>query len=139
MSAIIVIAAVFPLSFAAVTDVRFRVIPDWTAVSVLILAIIKLLFGFQSFDSVILGFVIAAVFFAVAMFARDGSVGGGDVKLLSAICLFCGGVGGVAVFVIAGIICVCICAVTNNKQVPMAPAILIAFVAFHILQFFILT
>jgi len=72
------------LFYAAVTDIKRREINDWVCISILIVSLIGTGGSFW-------GAVITALPFFIPALVKDGSIGGGDVKLMFA----CGAVLGI--------------------------------------------
>ncbi|MEO1092653.1 MAG: prepilin peptidase [Pseudomonadota bacterium] len=81
-------ATVLGLLAAAVTDLRFRVIPNLLVAALLLIFAIAVLFGDATAD--VLGALLGAgsVFVAGAVLFAFGAMGGGDVKLMSATALW---------------------------------------------------
>lgn len=88
----IVLAAILVglLAVASATDARSRIIPDWVNVSIVALAIpFWWTTGLTLWPGLALQLGVAASVFAVLLGAFNlGQMGGGDVKLLTALALF---------------------------------------------------
>jgi len=82
--------ALLMLLAAMVSDLRHRLIPDWIAIGLSVLFLLPYLLSGRW--PVIGEAIVAAavVFFAGVLFFRFGWVGGGDVKLMSALALWAG-------------------------------------------------
>lgn len=67
------------LLIASYYDIRTRIIPDWIHVLILIVGLIE-------FDPVksLVGLVVAPLPFLIMALAKEGSIGGGDIKLIGA-------------------------------------------------------
>jgi prepilin peptidase CpaA len=78
------------LCVASVTDARSRIIPDWVNIAIALLALpMWWVTQLTLWPGVALQLAIAAVVFVVFLGAfRIGQMGGGDVKLLTALALF---------------------------------------------------
>lgn len=78
------------LLVASATDARSRIIPDWVNLSIVVLALpFWWATGLTLWPGLVLQLAIAAGIFAVLLGAFHlGQMGGGDVKLLTALALF---------------------------------------------------
>ena len=70
------------LGIGSVLDIKSREIPDWISVFIALFAVIN----FRPEN--LWGLVVAAVFFVTALVT--GKIGGGDVKLITALSMICG-------------------------------------------------
>lgn len=114
------------LIIAAVCDIRTRMIENWTILGVLILAVGKLLFNSTELVSHALAFLTAV---PLLLLWLRGKLGGGDVKLTAAVLCYIGLARMIpfwVLFVVGLIALVLICAITNKKTMPLAPAIAFA-------------
>jgi prepilin peptidase CpaA len=90
-------AALVLLVAAMVSDLRFRLIPDWTAGGILLLFLVPHL-AMGAWGVLAHGLAAAVLTFAIgAAFFWCGWLGGGDVKLLASLAAW-GGFGGLAHF-----------------------------------------
>lgn len=67
------------LLIASYYDIRTRIIPDWIHVLILLVGII----GFDPVKSIV-GLIVAPLPFLIMALVKEGSIGGGDVKLIGA-------------------------------------------------------
>jgi leader peptidase (prepilin peptidase)/N-methyltransferase len=118
---------VVPLVWAAVTDYRKRIIPDWTWIVLLLIGIASaFLLPYPTLVQRIAGFLLPGLcLFFLAM--KYGGVGGGDIKLIAAIG-FCFGLNALAVILFAALLPACIYAkATRQRSVPLATFLCIGF------------
>ncbi|GAB6151269.1 A24 family peptidase [Desulfosporosinus burensis] len=121
-----------PILWAAVTDFRKRIIPDWTWIAVLLIGgVSAFLFNTPYIPLLerILGLLLPGVsllFFAV----KYGGVGGGDIKLTAAMG-FSFGLYGLVVILFFALLPACIYAkATKQKSVPLAVFLCVGFFAY---------
>lgn len=82
MAALQFVLVVILLGIDSVKDIKTREIPNWVSGAIALTV-------FLNFDVRNLwGLIVAAIFFAVALFT--GKIGGGDVKLIAALSVVCG-------------------------------------------------
>jgi leader peptidase (prepilin peptidase)/N-methyltransferase len=111
-----------PLVWAAVTDFRKRIIPDWTWIAILLIGGVSafmLKTPHPPLFERIAGFLLPGIsLFLLAM--KYGGVGGGDIKLTAAMG-FCFGLYSLAAILFFALIPACIYAkATKQKSVPLA-------------------
>lgn len=118
-----------PILWAAVTDFRKRIIPDWTWIAVLLIGgVSAFLFNTPYIPLLerILGLLMPGVsllFFAV----KYGGVGGGDIKLTAAMG-FSFGLCGLVVILFFALLPACLYAkATRQKSVPLAVFLCVGF------------
>ncbi len=70
------------LGIGSILDIKTREIPDWISVFVALSAVIN----FRTEN--LFGLIVAAIFFVTALVT--GKIGGGDVKLITALSMICG-------------------------------------------------
>jgi len=121
-----------PIVWAAVTDYRKRIIPDWTWIVILLTGVISafvLNMPYPILLERIAGFLLPGIsLFFLAV--KYGGVGGGDIKLTAAMG-FCFGLYGLAAILFLGLIPACIYAkATKQKSVPLATFLGIGFLAY---------
>lgn len=111
-----------PILWAAITDYRKRIIPDWTWIAILLMGgVSAFLFNTPYIPLLerILGFLLpglSLLFLAV----KYGGVGGGDIKLTAAMGFYFGLYGLVAILFFA-LFPACIYAkATRQKSIPLA-------------------
>ena len=111
-----------PILWAAITDFKKRIIPDWTWIAILLIGGVSASFFKVPYISLferILGFLLPGIcllFCAV----RYGGVGGGDIKMTAAMG-FQFGLYGLAIILFFALSPACIYAkVTKQKSVPLA-------------------
>ena len=127
-----------PILWAAVTDFRKRIIPDWTWIAVLLIGGVSAFLYNTPYIPLlerILGFLLPGVsllFFAV----KYGGVGGGDIKLTAAMG-FSFGLCGLVVILFFALLPACIYAkATKQKSVPLAVFLCVGFFAYVGLSLF---
>ncbi len=116
-----------PLIWAAITDYRKRIIPDWIWIILLLIGIASAFWlPYPTLVQRIAGFLLPGLcLFFLAM--KYGGVGGGDIKLTSAIG-FCFGLNALAVILFAALLPACIYAkATRQRSVPLATFLCIGF------------
>lgn len=119
-----------PLVWAAVTDYRKRIIPDWTWIVLLLIGIASaFLLPYPTLVQRIAGFLLPGLcLLLLAM--KCGGVGGGDIKLTAAMG-FCFGLNALAVILFAALLPACIYAkVTRQRSVPLATFLCIGFLVY---------
>jgi len=118
-----------PILWAAVTDFRKRIIPDWTWIAILLIGGVSafmLKTPHPPLFERIAGFLLPGIsLFLLAI--KYGGVGGGDIKLTAAMG-FCFGLYGFAVILFFALVPACIYAkVTKQKSIPLAVFLSIGF------------
>ncbi len=116
-----------PLLWAAITDFRKRIIPDWTwIVIILIGSVSAFLFLYPTLAQRIAGFLLPGIcLFILAI--KYGGVGGGDIKLTAAMG-FCFGLNALAFILFFALFPACIYArATRQRSVPLAVFLCIGF------------
>jgi leader peptidase (prepilin peptidase)/N-methyltransferase len=109
-----------PILWAAVTDFRKRIIPDWTWIAILLIGgVSAFMLPYPTLLERIAGFLLPGLcLFLLAV--KYGGVGGGDIKLTAAMG-FCFGLYSLAAILFFALIPACIYAkVTKQKSVPLA-------------------
>lgn len=109
-----------PLLWAAVTDLRKRIIPDWTWIAILLIGVASaFLLSYPILVQRIAGFLLPGLcLLLLAM--KYGGVGGGDIKLTAAMG-FCFGLNALAAILFFAMLPACVYAkITRNKSVPLA-------------------
>ncbi|KXG77146.1 prepilin peptidase [Thermotalea metallivorans] len=109
-----------PLVWAAITDFRKRIIPDWTWIAILLIGgTSAFLLPYPTLLERIAGFLLPGLcLFLLAV--KYGGVGGGDIKLTAAMG-FCFGLYSLAAILFFALVPACIYAkVTKQKSVPLA-------------------
>lgn len=116
-----------PLLWAAITDFRKRIIPDWTwIVIILIGSVSAFLLPYPTLAQRIAGFLLPGIcLFLLAI--KYGGVGGGDIKLTAATG-FCFGLNALAFILFFALFPACIYArATRQRSVPLAVFLCIGF------------
>jgi leader peptidase (prepilin peptidase)/N-methyltransferase len=116
-----------PLVWAAITDYRKRIIPDWTWIVLLLIGITSaFLLPYPTLVQRIAGFLLPGLcLFLLAL--KYGGVGGGDIKLIAATG-FCFGLNALAVILLAALLPACIYTkATRQRNVPLATFLCIGF------------
>lgn len=118
-----------PILWAAISDYRRRIIPDWTWIAVLLIGgVSALLFNipYIPLTDRILGFLLPGVsllFLAI----KYGGVGGGDIKLTAAMG-FCFGLYGITAILFFALVPACVYGKVNRqKSIPLAVFLCIGF------------
>ena len=109
-----------PLLWAAVTDLRKRIIPDWTWIAIFLIGVASaFILSYPTPVQRIAGFLLPGLcLLLLAM--KYGGVGGGDIKLTAAMG-FCFGLNALAAILFFAMLPACVYAkVTRNKSVPLA-------------------
>lgn len=109
-----------PILWAAVTDFRKRIIPDWTWIAILLIGgVSAFMLPYPTLLERIAGFLLPGLcLFLLAM--KYGGVGGGDIKLTAAMG-FCFGLYSLATILFFALIPACIYVkATKQKSVPLA-------------------
>lgn len=111
---------VIPLLWAAVTDYKKRIIPEWTWIAILLIGIVSAIFlpALPLYER-IAGFLLPGLcLMFLAM--KYGGVGGGDIKLTAAMG-FTFGLNTLAVILLFALLPACVYAgVTKQRSVPLA-------------------
>ena len=116
-----------PLVWAAITDYRKRIIPDWTWIAILLTGIASVFLSpVPALYERIAGFLLpGACLLLLAI--KYGGVGGGDIKLMAAIG-FCFGLYSLAVILFFALLPACTYAkATKQKSIPLATFLCIGF------------
>jgi len=116
-----------PILWAAVTDFRKRIIPDWTWIAIILIgAASAFQLPYPTLFERIAGFLLPGIsLFLLAM--KYGGVGGGDIKLTAAMG-FCFGLYSLAAILFFALVPACIYAkVTKQKSIPLAVFLSIGF------------
>lgn len=116
-----------PLLWAAVTDLRKRIIPDLTWIAILLIGVASaFLLSYPTLVQRIAGFLLPGLcLLLLAM--KYGGVGGGDIKLTAAMG-FCFGMNALAVILFFALLPACVYAkVTKQKSIPLAVFLSIGF------------
>lgn len=116
-----------PILWAAITDFRKRIIPDWTWIAIVLFGgISAFLLPYPTLPQRIVGFLLPSIcLFILAI--KYGGVGGGDIKLTSAMG-FCFGLNGLAAILFFALLPAYIYAkATRQKSVPLAVFLCIGF------------
>ena len=116
-----------PILWAAVTDFRKRIIPDWTWIAILLIGgVSAFMLPYPTLLERIAGFLLPGLcLFLLAM--KYGGVGGGDIKLTAAMG-FCFGLYSLATILFFALVPACIYAkVTKQKSIPLAVFLSIGF------------
>lgn len=109
-----------PLLWAAVTDYRERIIPDWTWITLVLVGLVSaFLLPAPALYERITGLLLPGIcLLLLAM--RYGGIGGGDIKLTAATG-FCFGLNALAPILFFALIPACIyAAATRQRSVPLA-------------------
>lgn len=110
-----------PMAYAAVTDWKKRIIPDWTWITILLIGGISAFFYktpyIPLFDR-IAGFLLSGISLLIIA-VKYGGVGGGDIKLMAAMG-FCFGIYGLVAILIFTVIPTCIYTrITKQRSIPL--------------------
>jgi len=116
----IILLCLVPILWAAATDFRKRIIPDWTWIAIFLIGgASAFLLPYPTLAQRIAGFLLPGLcLFFLAM--KYGGVGGGDIKLTAAMG-FCFGLVGLAVILFFALLPAGVYAkATRQKSVPLA-------------------
>lgn len=115
-----VLLCTVPLVWAAITDLKRRIIPDWTWIVLLLIGIASaFLLPSPALYERIAGFLLPGICLLL-LAVRYGGVGGGDIKL-SAAAGFTFGLNALAVILLFTLIPACIYArAKRQRSVPLA-------------------
>lgn len=116
-----------PLLLAAMTDLKKRIIPDWTWISILLIGIVSaFLSPTPALYERIAGSLIPGLCLLL-LAVKHGGVGGGDIKLTAA-AGFCFGLTALALILFfASIPAFIYAAVTRQRSIPLAVFLCIGF------------
>ena len=119
-----------PLVWAAITDYRKRIIPDWTWIAILLIGIASaFLFPYPAPAQRIAGFLLPGLCLLLLVM-KYGGVGGGDIKLTAAMG-FCFGLSALAAILFFALPPACIyAAATKQRSVPLAIFLCIGFIIY---------
>lgn len=116
----VMLLCAIPILWAAITDFRKRIIPDWTWIAILLIgATSAFQLPYPTLFERIAGFLLPGLclFFLAVKF---GGVGGGDIKLTVAMG-FCFGLYSLAAILFFALVPACIYAkATKQRSVPLA-------------------
>ena len=125
-----VLLCAVPLMWAAITDLRKRIIPDWTWIAILLIASASaFLLPYPTPVQRIAGFLLPGIcLLLLAM--KCGGVGGGDIKLTAAMG-FSFGLNALVLILFFALPPACIYgAATRQRSVPLAVFLCIGFFAY---------
>jgi leader peptidase (prepilin peptidase)/N-methyltransferase len=116
-----------PLLWAAMTDLKKRIIPDWTWIAILLIGIVSaFLSPTPALYERIAGSLIPGLCLLL-LAVKYGGVGGGDIKLTAA-AGFCFGLNALAFILFFALIPACIyAAATRQRSIPLAVFLCIGF------------
>ena len=125
----IMIFCAIPIMYAAITDWKRRIIPDWTWITVLLIGAISIflpeIMYVPLFERVTGLLLPAASMMIIAI--KCGGIGGGDIKMMAAMG-FCFGIYGLIEMLLFAVISACIYSiVTKQRSVPLAVFLCIGF------------
>lgn len=126
-----------PMSCAAVTDWKKRIIPDWTWITIILIGGISAFFfkapSFPLSDR-ITGFLLPGISLLVIA-VRYGGVGGGDIKLMAAMG-FCFGLYGLAAILFFTVIPACVYSLaTKQRSIPLAVFLCVGYFVYVVSPF----
>lgn len=123
------ILCAIPMICAAVTDMRKRIIPDWTWIVVFLIGCVSAFFFesvYLSLTERILGLMLTGLSMIIIVVKYSG-IGGGDIKLMTTMG-FCFGVFGLTVILLFTVASAYIYSyITKQKSVPLAVFLCIGF------------
>lgn len=132
------ILCVIPIIFAAITDTKKRIIPNWTWITLFLIGgISAFFFGTQylSWQERFIGLVLAGLSLLIIA-VKYGGIGGGDIKLMAAMG-FCFGIVGLTWILLFAVVLACIYSfVTKQRSVPLAVFLCIGFFVYLILSLY---
>lgn len=124
-----------PLLWAAITDLRKRIIPDWTWIAILLIGVASaFLLSYPTLVQRIAGFLLPGLcLLLLAM--KYGGVGGGDIKLTAAMG-FCFGLNALVVILFFAMLPACVYTkVTRKKSIPLAVFLFAGFLLYGLAAF----
>lgn len=123
-----------PILWAAVTDYRKRIIPDWTWIAIVLVGgVSAFLLSDPTLVQRIAGFLLPG-FCLLFLAMKYGGVGGGDIKLTAALG-FCFGLYGLTAILFFAVIPACIYArIIRQRSVPLAVFLCVGFFAYACLS-----
>lgn len=125
MHYILILVVTLTLSAVCWSDYTRREVPNWAVLVVLICAVFA---NFFSWKSAVWGFFCPFLF--LFPFWIAGGVGGGDLKMISALGAFGGGLAGLYIFIFSSVPCIIvrlIQAVRSDKLAPFVKNTVFAF------------
>lgn len=124
-----------PLLWAAVTDFRKRIIPDWTWIAILILGIASaFIFSYPDLVQRIAGFLLPGLCLLL-LALKYGGVGGGDIKLTSALGFFFG-LNALAAILFFALLPACVYTrLARKKSIPLAVFLFTGFLLYNLSAF----
>ena len=128
----------YSMIWAVVTDMKKRIIPDWTWIAVLLIGCVSAFFFVThniSLPERIIGLVLPGLCLLIIA-VKYGGVGGGDIKLMAAMG-FCFGVIGLAMILLFAVVPACIYSfVTKQRSVPFAVFLCTGFLVYFALSLY---
>lgn len=118
-----------PLSYAALTDIKSRQIPDKVHFMLIGIGIIRIITGHISLFDSIAG-LIALMFplILIVCISNNNDLGGGDIKICGALGFAVGGQLIIAVVIIAGMLLIIFNLFNKRKSLPFAPFLWAGFI-----------
>ncbi len=127
-----VLLCAIPLLWAAVTDFRKRIIPDWTWIAILILGIASaFLFPYPGLVQRIEGFLLPGLCLLL-LAVKYGGVGGGDIKLTSALGFYFGLNALAAILFFAMLPACAYTRLARKKSIPLAVFLFAGFLIYSL-------
>lgn len=124
----LLILSSIPLLWAAISDLRRRIIPDWTWIAILLIGFLSaFLMPYPTLVQRIAGFLLPGLCLLL-LGMKYGGVGGGDIKLTAAVG-FCFGLNALTGILFFALLSACIyVAVVKKKSIPLAVFLYIGFI-----------
>ena len=124
-----------PLLWAAVSDYRKRIIPDWTWITILVLGLVSaFLLPAPALYEKIAGFFLPGLCLLL-LAVKFGGVGGGDIKLTAAMG-FAFGLYALAAILFLALLPACVYAkATRQRSVPLAVFLCVGAFGYAAVQF----
>ena len=126
----IALLSAIPLLWAAITDYKKRIIPDWTWIALLVIGVITaFLFPFPNLVERIAGLLIPGLCLLI-LAVKHGGVGGGDIKLTAAMG-FCFGLCSLVFILFFSLLPALIYSkATKQRSIPLAVLLCIGFLIY---------
>lgn len=129
-----------PMVWAAIMDFKKRIIPDWTWITILLIGGVSAFFFKTPYLPLldrIVGFLLPAASLLIIAIKYCG-VGGGDIKLMSALGFYFGIYGLMAILLFAAIPACIYSLVTKQRSVPLAVFLCAGYFIYVILSFLLM-